>query len=289
MDAKFWLLAGLVLPLLYICNFAARLFLGLGEAGRPVGEAEKVANPLYRFVTPERLRRLTVTAGVLSGTFAAAMLLLLGAPLLAVAPVAAVLGFGASRLPLAWYKRRVRLRRALFDRRLMELTLGMSNGLRAGSSLTQTMEAVSRDLGGPIAEEFGHLLHEHRFGKDMAECLDNLARRMPSEELTLLTTSIRISLQTGGSLAEMMDRLSETIRFRIDFKERVKTMTTQGRFEAMAMGAAPFVIMVVLYFVNKDMMVPLFTTPTGWYGLAGVAVLETLGFFVINKIATIEV
>ena len=171
----------------------------------------------------------------------------------------------------------------------MDLTLGLSNGLRAGANLSQAMDTVARDLGGPIAEEFGHLLHEHRFGKDMSECLENLAKRMPSEELTLLTTSIRISMQTGGSLAEMMDRISETIRYRIDFKERLKTMTTQGRFEAMAMGAAPFIVLILLYFVNREMVMPLFTTPIGWCGLGAVVVLETIGFFVINKIVTIEV
>lgn len=273
-----------------VTGFLFKLMFSLSEAKRkPLSEAEKVENPLYRFIAPDHLFRLTFCAGAGTGGLLLAGLGFLGASWWVCLLSALAAGWAGSLVPRAWFEHRVRKRRELFDRRLMDLTLGLANGLRAGSNLTQSMETVARDLGGPIAEEFGYLLHEHRFGKDMAGCLEHLACRMPSEELTLLTTSIRISLQTGGSLAEMMDRISDTIRFRLDFKERVKTMTTQGRFEAMAMGSAPLVVMVILYFVNREMIMPLFTTRTGLWGLASVAVLETLGFFFINKIVKIEV
>ncbi len=283
-------LALLFVTLVYVARFSIRLTLGVGEAKRrPVSEAEMVANPLYRFVSPERLFQLTMTTGVISGGVLMAVLLLAGAPVLLVVPVGILTGLITSRIPKACYVSRVRLRRELFDRRLMDLTMGLANGLLAGVSLPQAMETVSRDLGGPIAEEFGHLLQEHRFGKAMPECLEHLANRMPSEELRLLTTSIRISIQTGGSLAEMMNRIAETIRYRLDFKERLKTMTAQGRFEAMAMGSAPIFVLIILSAVNREMIMPLFTTHTGWVALGCVVILECLGFFFINKIVTIEV
>lgn len=87
----------------------------------------------------------------------------------------------------------------------------------------------------------------------------------------------------------MLDRITDTIRQRTDFKDRLLTMTAQGRFEAIAMAAAPLVAFAILFFLDRELMQPLVETKIGWCAIGAVAVLETVGFLVINKIVTIDV
>lgn len=193
------------------------------------------------------------------------------------------------RLPKGWVARKIKQRQRLFDARLTDLTLGLANGLRAGAALPQSMELVARDIGGPMAEELALVLHEYRLGLELSESLGRMCDRMPSEDLSLLVTAIRLTMKSGGSLAEVLDRITGTIRERVIFRDRLVTMTSQGRFEAIAMASAPVVAFFILFLLDKDLMLPLVQTPTGWCALGAVATLELIGFLIINKIVTIEV
>jgi len=124
---------------------------------------------------------------------------------------------------------------------------------------------------------------------ELPEALDRLNRRMPSEDFTLLTTSIRLSQQTGGSVADVLDRMTDTIRQRTVFHEKLRTLTAQGRFEAIAIACAPLMAFIILYFIDPTLMAPLVQTKEGWFALGVVGMLELIGFLIINKIVTIEV
>lgn len=190
----------------------------------------------------------------------------------------------------AWLTRRRRRKRAAeFRAGLVELTVGLSNGLRGGGALGQTLAHVARDLRGVVGEEVHRLLDEHRVGVDFADCFENLRKRMPSEDMTLLATAIRLTLSTGGSLAEVLDKMTAMMRERHDFDERLRTMTAQGRFEAMAMGLAPVAAFCVLFLIDRSMVEPLYQHPIGRAAMGGVLLLEVIGFYFINKIVTIEV
>ena len=102
-------------------------------------------------------------------------------------------------------------------------------------------------------------------------------------------TAIKLTMQSGGSLAEVLDRITDTIRQRTEFQDRLRTMTAQGRFEAIAMAAAPVVAFLILFFLDRQLMQPLVETRLGWCAIGAVALLETIGFLVINKIVTIDV
>ncbi len=246
--------------------------------------------PIYRFTTPERLAQACWSAALLGSGIVAALLIaanvlnpyLLGGACL----LAGVLCF---HIPNKWIQARIKKRQRLFDARLTDLTLGLANGLRAGSALPQSLEIVSRDMGGPMTEELLLVLHEYRLGIDLPESLNRLCERMPGEDLSLLVTAIRLTMQSGGSLAEVLDRITDTIRQRVDFHDRLMTMTAQGRFEAIAMAAAPLVAFAILFFLDRELMLPLVQTKIGWCAIGAVAVLETVGFLVINKIVTIDV
>ena len=133
------------------------------------------------------------------------------------------------------------------------------------------------------------VMRECRLGLDLPESLERLHRRMPGEDLRLLITSIRLTLQTGGSLADVLERMIEMIRARTDFQNRIKNKTAQGKFEAVAMSMMPLVVYVLLRLIDPDLMRPLTNTAIGWCAIGAVCLLDFVGFLVIKKIVTIEV
>ncbi len=246
--------------------------------------------PMGRVVDPRRLLQMCWSAAVLSGGIFGAVLLATGLAEGVGALVGAVLvAFLGYQMPKAWARRRLATRQLLFDAKLMDLTLGLSNGLRAGASLPQTLELVARDIGGVVGEEFALVLHEYRLGVDLPEALNRLCKRMPNEDLTLLISAVRLTMQAGGSLAEVLDKITATIRERTSFQEKLRTMTAQGKFEAIAMAAAPVVAFLLLFWIDPELMRPLIATKPGWCALGAVALLETIGFAIINRIVTIRV
>jgi tight adherence protein B len=248
------------------------------------------ADPLFRVGDPRKLIQSCWASALLWGGIFGAIVLATGFLGGVGAGIGAVMvGLIGYQLPRAWLRRRLKIRQQLFEARLMDLTLGLANGLRSGASLPQTLELVTRDIGGPMGEEFALVLQEYRFGIDLPEALSRLCKRMPSEDLNLLMSAVRLTMQAGGSLAEVLDKITSTIRERTAFHERLLTMTAQGKFEAIAMAAAPAVAFLLLFWIDPNLMRPLIATKPGWCALGVVAVLETIGFFIINKIVTIEV
>lgn len=257
------------------------------EAARhPTGEY----NPVSRFIQPGYLLQVRFAAAFFLGGAALCILLFLEvrSPL-ALLPgmlIPAMLGFWT---PLFYFQKKVQHRIDAFQKRMLDLVMGVSNGLHAGMAFPQALEVIARDIGGPLQEEIGVALSEYRLGVELPDALDHINRRIPSEDLKLLITSVRLSQQTGGSLADVLDRMVDTIRQRTVFKEKLATLTAQGRFESIAIALMPVVAFIILYFIDPSLMKPLVTTGTGWCALGIVALLELTGFIIVRKIVTIEV
>ncbi|MBR0056429.1 MAG: type II secretion system F family protein, partial [Kiritimatiellae bacterium] len=188
-----------------------------------------------------------------------------------------------------WFRRKVAQRKELFNSQILELTTGLATGMRSGQAFPAALESVSGRIQWPMKEELAIVLREYRRGSDHPEALDRLNQRIPSEDLTLLIGSIRLTTQSGGSLAEVLDRMVEMIRGRREFQDKVKAMTAQGKFEAIAMSLAPLFVFLLLFLIDRPLMLPLVTTLPGWLTIAADATLVTIGFLVIRKIVTIEV
>ena len=260
------------------------------SAGKYIKDDAASFDPLYRFTTPDRLAQTSWGVALLVGGLMMTVLMLAGVnhPA-AIALGGVLLGFVAFQIPRLVINARIKRRNEQFHRRLVDVTLGLANGLRAGAALPQALEAVTRDIGGPVGEEFSLLLQEYKFGSvELGECLERLGKRMPGEDLQLLITAVKLTIQSGGSLAEVLEKITNTIRQRVEFQERLRTLTAQGRFEAIAMGSAPLVAFGLLYLVDPNMMKPLVTTQMGWMALGIVVVMEFIGFLWIRKIVTIE-
>jgi len=212
-----------------------------------------------------------------------------GVPAWAMPVVAAAAGAAAFALPWLYYRRKVDKRRAAFRARLLDVILGINNGMRSGVALPQALEVVGRDIGGVMQEEIAMTLYEYRLGIDLTEALTRLEKRMPDDNLKLFVTAVGISQQTGGSLADIMEKLIETIRQRSIMEDKINTLTAQGKFESIVMSCAPLMAFVVLYLLDRQLMEPLVTTVLGWGAVCVVLMLETIGYLFIRKIVKVEI
>ena len=245
---------------------------------------------IRKFIDPGKLLRMRFSAAMLM----AAIILLILVSVNVLNPfiyVPVALGFGVLgyMLPYWYYLWKGLQRKEKFESRLLDLTMGLANGMKSGLAFPQALEATSRRIGGPMQEELAIVLREYRLGLELAESLDRLNQRMPCEDLHLLVTTIKLTTKSGGSLVDVLDKMVDTIRSRTEFQERLKNMTAAGRFEAIAMSCAPILAFILLYLVDPDLMGPMLTTKLGWCGIAAIAALVSIGFYIINKIVTIEV
>ena len=259
------------------------------ERASLVREEEGNVSVLRKLISPVRMAAYRLNAGFGVSLAAFVLFSALDLPMVGSVCLAAAAGVGASFLPLLWFKRKVAARVELFQSQVLELTTGIAAGMRAGQALPAALESVSRRIPWPMSEELRTTLREYRLGIDLVEALERLNERLPSEDLALLVGAVRLTTQSGGSLAEVMEKMTELIRARNDFQERLKNLTAQGRFEAAAMSLMPFVVFVILFFENRPLVMPLVTTTTGWTAICAVVALVTCGYLCIRKIVTIEV
>lgn len=179
-----------------------------------------------------------------------------------------------------------------FNDQLPDMLSLMVNGLRAGFSTMQAMEAVSKELPPPISDEFRRVVQEMQLGVPMEKALANLLRRIPSPDLDFVVTAINVQREVGGNLAEIMDIISYTIRERIRIKGEIRVLTAQVSYSGKILSFMPVGLVVILYFLNRDYILEMFTPQNIMCGSIafGVALLLIIvGYVVMNKIAQIEV
>jgi tight adherence protein B len=179
-----------------------------------------------------------------------------------------------------------------FDDQLPDMLNLMVNGLRAGYSTMQAMEAVSKELPPPICDEFRRVVQEMQLGIPMEKALDNLLRRIPSDDLDLCITAINVQREVGGNLAEILDTISYTIRERVRIKGEIRVLTSQVMYSGRFLAVMPLFVMGILYLLNRDYMMEFFKPenfPCGYISLAIGAGLIIAGYFVMNKLGDIEV
>jgi tight adherence protein B len=176
-----------------------------------------------------------------------------------------------------------------FNDQLSDTINLMVNGIRAGYSVMQAMEAVSEEMGPPISEEFGRVVKEVQLGLTLEQSLDNMLRRITSDDLDMMITAIKVQREVGGNLAEVLDAISYTIRERIRIKGEIRALTSYGRGAGNLLTAIPIILSGVIYLISPEFMSQLFSDPCGWImigtSIAGIVV----GYLVIRKIVDIEV
>ena len=206
--------------------------------------------------------------------------------------LAALLGFFVPRFYVTGQQSKRLVR---FNDQLADMLNLMVNGLRAGYSTMQAMEVVSKELPSPISDEFRRVVQEMQLGVNMEKALDNLLRRIPSDDLDLVITSINVQRESGGNLAEILDTISYTIRDRVRIKGEIRVLTTQVMYSGRFLSLLPVIIMVILYFLSPSYMMEFFKpennagVPCGYIALGVAALLFVLGYFVMNKLGEVEI
>jgi tight adherence protein B len=202
--------------------------------------------------------------------------------------IGSVIGFIAP----GFYVRQQQSRRLTkFNEQLADMLNLMVNGLRAGYSTLQAMEAISKELPPPICDEFRRVVQEMQIGIPMEGALANLLRRIPSDDLDFVVTAINVQREVGGNLSEILETISFTIRERVKIKGDIRVITSQVRASGTILSLIPIFLTIVLWFLNPQYLMSFMDA--GPLCAAGAAllviILISLGFFIMMKIADIEV
>lgn len=180
-----------------------------------------------------------------------------------------------------------------FNDQLGDTISMMANSIRSGYSFLQTLDLVGKEAPMPTAVEFQRVVREVSLGVSTEAALQNLLKRVPSEDLDLLITAVGIQMEVGGNLATILETIGHTIRERVRIKGEIDVLTAQGRISAYVITGLPVALAVIITVINPDYMSPIFTfgmPPDAWCCLpvAGI-VMIVIGFFAIMKIVDIEV
>ena len=207
-------------------------------------------------------------------------------------PISALIGAAIGAFaPRFYVKAQQRKRLQRFNDQLPDMLNLMVNGLRAGYSTMQAMEAISKELPSPISDEFRRVVQEMQIGIPMETALENLLRRIPSDDLDFVVTAINVQREVGGNLSEILDNISFTIRERVRIKGEVRVLTSQVRTSGTVLSLIPFGLTLILWFLNPDYLM---SVTDGGPICTAVIICTILGlifscYFIMMRIADIEV
>lgn len=256
-----------------------------------------LANAFSRLKFAEWLQRVLDQANVrmaagqlmVNMTVAAAMILavlvVMGIPLY----YAVIPAFGGYALPILYFTHRRKKRLYKMMLQLPDVFEMLSQALRAGHSLASGMQLIASELPDPAGTEFARVFQEHNLGLKVEEALQNLAERMDVLDVRLFVTAVLIQRQTGGDLAEVMDKISRVIRDRIELFGTVKALTAEGRLSGYVLLALPVIVFIAMLKINPDYANVLVTDSIGQMLLVGAIVMMLMGWAMINKIVNIKV
>src|SRR5271154_5649478 len=204
-------------------------------------------------------------------------------------PIALFVGIVAAIVPFCVIALRRQRRLRKFEENFPEALDLLGRAVRAGHAFTTGLEMIAKESADPVAGEFRATFEEQNFGLPLRDALSNLAERVPLIDVRFFVTALLVQKETGGNLAELLDELSRLIRERFRIYREVKVRTAQGRLTAAVLIALPFLMLLVMEFLNPDYIKPLWTDPIGPVMLAAAVGLQIIGSLVIWKIVQIKV
>lgn len=232
-------------------------------------------------ITPSRLIMFSAMAGMLAALAASvvsiSILLMLGA------------GLSAAALPFVhvWWKRKKRFN--AFLESLPDALDLMSRGLSAGHAFSEAMHMVSTEMPEPIATEFRKTYEEQNLGLSLKLALENLTQRIPLLDLRMCVTAVLIQRETGGNLAEILEKVAYTIRERFRIMGDLKTLTTSSRMSAWLLCGLPIFVTIVITIMNPEYMNVLWKDQRGHYLIATALFLQVTGMLIVRKILNIKI
>ena len=200
-----------------------------------------------------------------------------------------VIGVVLGGAPFAFVLHRRSQRFKKFEQNLPEALDLMVSALRAGHSLLAGLGLVARECVDPIGSEFRICFEEQNYGLELRTAMDNLVARVPLQDLKLVSTAILIQKESGGNLAEVLDKVSQLIRDRFRLRRQVSVHTAQGRMTGWVLSFLPIALGLALYLVNPKTMSLLWTNPLGLKLIYAASAMMVVGGLIIRKIVNMEV
>ncbi|MGH7572521.1 MAG: type II secretion system F family protein [Gemmatimonadota bacterium] len=226
---------------------------------------------------------LLITIGVASA-FGFVALIFTRIPYIAVAVAAC-----AATLPYMYVRRRKTKRLRAFEEHFPEAIDLLGRAIRAGHAFSTGLQMVADESPQPIGMEFRRVFEEQKFGLSLEDSLLALADRIELLDMRIFVTAVLIQREVGGNLAEILDKISYTIRERFTIERQVRVYTAQGRFTGYLLAALPFSVGFLIYMLNREYMTILWERPIGRLLMAVAFVLQVIGFFIIRKIINIKI
>jgi tight adherence protein B len=267
--------------------------------GRMAGPAQRVVQFLDTVLARSgRTAKLTAALENAGKTIRPGDFLLL---VLAATLAATAIGLALSGLPLALLFGIVTLlvskmalrtlasrRRARFADQLDDSLQLLAGSLRAGHSLLRALDAVSRDAEAPTSVEFSRIINETRVGRELADCLNETALRMGSDDFTWVAQAIAIHREVGGDLAEVLDTVGHTIRERNQIRRQVKALSAEGRMSGMVLMVLPIGVCGFLMLTNPSYLGKLTHSMLGWSMVAAAVIMITVGGLWLRKVVSFK-
>lgn len=235
---------------------------------------------MFLFIDPRQMLVLNVASMALLGLFSYFVI----NPLVCVG--ATIFGFFLPMLLVKHYRKK-RIRR--FNHQLVDALQAMANAFKAGLTFQQATEQIAKDSYPPLQQEFSLFTKEVKLGVPMEEALNNMARRVGSDDLDLVATATNISRQLGGNMAEMFETLSTTIRERFRLEGKIEALVAQGKLQGWVVSAMPLILGVVLNYMRPDLMQPMLDHWFGYVLVAAIILMEILGVIIIRRITNIDI
>jgi len=202
--------------------------------------------------------------------------------------LAIVLGAIGFLLPIVAIRILKSRRDKKFGEQLVDGLIAMGNALRVGHSLPSSFDLLAREMENPMGQEMRLLTQELRLGVSLEAALQHLYARMPSEDLDILITSITISQEVGGNLAEIFDNIADTIRERHRIQGKISALTAQGKLQGFVVGMLPILIGIILNAWMPELFRPMYTQWLGMIMLAVIVLMETIGCYMIWRIVSVK-
>lgn len=176
-----------------------------------------------------------------------------------------------------------------FNEQLADMITTVVGALRAGFSFPQALQTVVEESASPMKEEIETVLREMQYGSSLEDSLNRLKERMPSEDLDLMIQAILIQRQVGGNLATVLEKIVDTIMDRNKIQRQIRTLTAQGRLSGIVIGLLPVILAFVIYLIEPGYIGTLFSDTIGLILVVSATISGVIGFFLIQKLTTIEV
>lgn len=250
----------------------------------PQKRLEKLEGELYAASIKLRAQEF-ITIWFTSAVLLPGLVVFFGGNLITAAALLIIAAAG----PITAVKMIKRKHLAKLDGQLVDAIAIICSALKAGFGFQKALESVAQEMPDPISHEFGRVVRECSLGMPMEMSFSHLIERTNNKDLEMVCSAVLIQRQVGGNLSEVLVNVGDTIRQRIKIKGDIKVLTSTGRISGLIIGLLPVIMMLALMLLNPTYMEIFFTTRTGMMMLGAAAIMETIGFYIVNRIISIKV